>query len=116
MPAMSMATRMSTKARSIANVTAELVRGSGGCLGTGIRCRGGTRGSGRQACELGGAGGRSDRHTRVGLGLAMGFGGLLGSYTGAHLLRRLPERVIRRALGLLSILIAIRYLLEGVGL
>ena len=43
----------------------------------------------------------------------MGFGGLLGSYTGAHLLRRLPERVIRRALGLLSILIAIRYLLEG---
>jgi uncharacterized membrane protein YfcA len=41
---------------------------------------------------------RSNHAPEWGLGLAMGFGGLLGSYTGAHLQRRLPERAIRRTL------------------
>jgi hypothetical protein len=48
MPAMSTATRTATKERNIANATVELVRGSRGPLGTGIRCRGGIRGSGRR--------------------------------------------------------------------
>ncbi len=49
------------------------------------------------------------------LGLAMGFGGLAGGYLGARLQPRLPEPVIRRGLGIVVLLIAVRYLLEGFG-
>lgn len=44
-----------------------------------------------------------------GVGLALGVGGLLGSYTGARLQPRLPEVLIRRVLGLLVLAIGIRY-------
>ncbi len=43
------------------------------------------------------------------LGIAMGLGGFLGSYTGARLQRRLPEASLRRLLGLIACLIAARY-------
>jgi uncharacterized membrane protein YfcA len=49
------------------------------------------------------------------LGLAMGAGGLAGGYLGARLQPRLPEALIRRGLGFLIVLIALRYLSEGVG-
>jgi uncharacterized protein len=49
------------------------------------------------------------------LGLAMGLGGLAGGYLGARLQPRLPEPVIRRGLGIVVLLIAVRYLLEGLG-
>ncbi len=41
--------------------------------------------------------------------MALGVGGLLGSYTGARLQPRLPEVLIRRVLGLLVLAIGIRY-------
>ncbi|MET0421461.1 MAG: sulfite exporter TauE/SafE family protein [Acidimicrobiia bacterium] len=44
-----------------------------------------------------------------GVGIALGVGGLLGSYTGARLQPRLPEATIRRLLGLLVIAIGLRY-------
>jgi uncharacterized membrane protein YfcA len=43
------------------------------------------------------------------LGFAMGLGGLVGGYCGARLQGRLPEAAIRRILGALSVLLAIRY-------
>jgi uncharacterized membrane protein YfcA len=43
------------------------------------------------------------------LGLSMGLGGFLGSYTGARLQRRLPEASLRRLLGLIACLVAVRY-------
>jgi uncharacterized membrane protein YfcA len=43
------------------------------------------------------------------LGIAMGLGGLVGGYCGARLQGRLPEVAIRRVLGGLSVLLAIRY-------
>ncbi len=46
-------------------------------------------------------------------GIALGIGGLLGSYAGARLQSRLPEQVIRRLLGILEIAIGIRFLLAG---
>jgi uncharacterized protein len=46
-------------------------------------------------------------------GVALGAGGLLGSYIGARLQSRLPDLLIRRLLGLLEIAIAIRFLLAG---
>lgn len=49
------------------------------------------------------------------LGLSMGVGGLAGGYLGARLQPRLPETVIRRGLGIVVLLIAVRYLLEGLG-
>jgi uncharacterized membrane protein YfcA len=49
------------------------------------------------------------------LGLAMGGAGLLGSYSGAHLQRQMPEILIRRLLGILVLLIAARYLSQGLG-
>ena len=49
------------------------------------------------------------------LGVLMGAGGLVGSYAGAHLHRRIPEAIIRRSLGVIVLLIAVRYLLEGSG-
>lgn len=44
------------------------------------------------------------------LGLCLGAGGFLGSYCGARLQRRLPETTLRRLLGLIACLVALRYL------
>jgi uncharacterized protein len=44
-----------------------------------------------------------------GVGLALGAGGLAGSYLGARIQPRLPDAVIRRVLGLLAVMIGIRY-------
>lgn len=46
-------------------------------------------------------------------GIALGVGGLLGSYLGARLQSRLPDVLIRRLLGLLEVAIAIRFFLAG---
>jgi uncharacterized membrane protein YfcA len=43
------------------------------------------------------------------VGVSAGIGGLVGSYTGARLQPRLPERALRRLLGLLALGIALRY-------
>lgn len=43
------------------------------------------------------------------LGLALGVGGLLGSYLGARHQSALPERRLRQLLGALSVLLSIRY-------
>ena len=48
-------------------------------------------------------------------GVALGVGGLSGSYTGARIQRHLPETVIRRVMGLLVVAIGIRYLWSGLG-
>jgi hypothetical protein len=47
------------------------------------------------------------------LGLWLGAGGFAGSYLGARLQSRLPEASIRRLLGLIACLVAIRYVQEG---
>jgi uncharacterized protein len=44
------------------------------------------------------------------LGACLGAGGFLGSYCGARLQQRLPERSLRRLLGLIACLVAARYL------
>lgn len=46
-------------------------------------------------------------------GIALGVGGLLGSYIGARLQSRLPEQRIRRLLGVLEVAIGIRFLFAG---
>jgi uncharacterized protein len=46
-------------------------------------------------------------------GIALGVGGLLGSYVGARLQSLLPDLLIRRLLGVLEIAIAIRFLIAG---
>jgi uncharacterized membrane protein YfcA len=43
------------------------------------------------------------------IGIALGIGGLLGGYTGARVQPHLPESAIRRLLGLLVLVIGIRY-------
>jgi uncharacterized membrane protein YfcA len=43
------------------------------------------------------------------LGAFLGAGGFLGSYCGARLQRRLPETSLRRLLGLIASLVAVRY-------
>lgn len=48
------------------------------------------------------------------LGLALGLGGLGGSYLGATLQPRLPEQVLRRLAGVLAILIGLRYATQAV--
>jgi uncharacterized protein len=45
------------------------------------------------------------------LGLTLGIGGLAGTYAGARLQRRVPERLIRGVLGTLVTLLALRYTL-----
>jgi hypothetical protein len=47
------------------------------------------------------------------LGLALGVGGLLGSYTGATLQPHVPERALRALLGVACVVIAVLYLTEG---
>jgi uncharacterized protein len=44
------------------------------------------------------------------LGAFLGAGGFLGSYTGARLQRRMPERALRRLLGTIACVVAARYL------
>jgi uncharacterized membrane protein YfcA len=51
-----------------------------------------------------------------GLGAAMGVGGICGSYVGARLQTRIPEPVLRRLLGVVSLALAGRYLLQATGL
>jgi uncharacterized protein len=46
-------------------------------------------------------------------GIALGVGGLFGSYVGARLQSRLPELLIRRLLGILELAIAVRFLFAG---
>jgi uncharacterized protein len=46
-------------------------------------------------------------------GIALGIGGLIGGYTGARMQSRLPDTLIRRAVGILAIAIAARYLWSG---
>ncbi len=47
------------------------------------------------------------------LGIGMGFGGLSGAYLGARLQGRLPEELLRRALGLLALALGLRYAVLG---
>jgi uncharacterized membrane protein YfcA len=47
------------------------------------------------------------------LGLALGVGGLLGSYVGARLQPYVPAVVLRRLLGVLAILVGARYLWQA---
>jgi uncharacterized membrane protein YfcA len=44
------------------------------------------------------------------LGAFLGAGGFAGSYLGARLQRHLPERTLRRLLGLIACLVAVRYI------
>ena len=46
-------------------------------------------------------------------GVALGVGGLVGSYLGARLQSRLPDHLIRRLLGVLEVAVGIRFLLAG---
>jgi hypothetical protein len=46
----------------------------------------------------------------TGPGIALGLGGLAGAYTGAPIQSRLPDALIRRAVGILVIAIGARYL------
>ena len=48
-------------------------------------------------------------------GVALGAGGLAGGYTGARLQHRLPDRAIRRILGLIVMAIGARYLWAALG-
>lgn len=44
------------------------------------------------------------------LGAWLGVGGFAGSYCGARLQQRLPERNLRRLLGAIACLVAVRYI------
>jgi uncharacterized membrane protein YfcA len=46
-------------------------------------------------------------------GIALGIGGLAGAYFGARIQSRLPDLLIRRAMGILVLAIGIRYLVQG---
>jgi uncharacterized protein len=48
-------------------------------------------------------------------GIALGIGGLAGGYAGARMQSRLPDRTIRRLVGVLVIAIGIRYAWSGLG-
>ena len=48
------------------------------------------------------------------LGIFLGVGGFLGSYCGARLQSHLPERTLRRLLGTLACLVAVRYIQTAV--
>lgn len=48
------------------------------------------------------------------LGICLGAGGFAGSYLGARLQRRLPEQAIRRLLGALACVVALRYIQQGI--
>lgn len=44
------------------------------------------------------------------IGIAIGIGGLLGGYVGTGLRDRVPEAALRRTLGIVAVLLALRYL------
>jgi len=46
-------------------------------------------------------------------GIALGIGGIIGGYTGARMQSRLPDTLIRRTVGILAAVIAVRYLWSG---
>jgi uncharacterized protein len=46
------------------------------------------------------------------VGIGMGLGGLAGANLGVRLQHRLPERMLRRGLGLLALALALRYVLQ----
>lgn len=48
-------------------------------------------------------------------GIALGAGGLAGGYVGARIQSRLPDAVIRRLVGILVMVIGVRYLWSGLG-
>jgi uncharacterized membrane protein YfcA len=48
-------------------------------------------------------------------GLALGIGGLAGGYTGARIQQRLPDKAIRRTMGVLVVAIGVHYLWSGAG-
>jgi uncharacterized membrane protein YfcA len=48
------------------------------------------------------------------LGSFLGAGGFLGSYLGARLQRHLPERALRRLLGVIACVVAARYIQTGI--
>jgi uncharacterized membrane protein YfcA len=48
-------------------------------------------------------------------GIALGAGGLAGGYTGARIQHRLPDRAIRRILGVIVVAIGARYLWAALG-
>lgn len=48
------------------------------------------------------------------LGALLGAGGFAGSYLGARLQRHLPERSIRKLLGAIACLVALRYIQQGI--
>jgi uncharacterized membrane protein YfcA len=48
-------------------------------------------------------------------GIALGIGGLAGSYAGARLQSRLPDTAIRRLVGVLVVAIGVRYVWAGLG-
>jgi uncharacterized membrane protein YfcA len=47
------------------------------------------------------------------LGLAFGVGGLAGAYLGAHMQKRVPQRLLKGLLGLLLLALALRYAWPG---
>jgi hypothetical protein len=46
-------------------------------------------------------------------GIALGVGGLAGAYTGARIQQHLPDKLIRRVMGVLVAATGIRYLWSG---
>jgi hypothetical protein len=48
------------------------------------------------------------------LGVFLGAGGFIGSYCGARLQRHMPEKSLRKLLGAIACLVAIRYIQQGV--
>jgi len=59
-------------------------------------------------------GGNGDIAPDWALGIGMGLGGLAGAYLGARLQTRLPEVLLRRGLGVLALLLGLRYCLQAI--
>jgi uncharacterized membrane protein YfcA len=47
--------------------------------------------------------------------VALGIGGVAGSYVGASLQHRVPEALLRRGLGVVCVALAVRYAVESLG-
>ena len=59
-------------------------------------------------------GGSGDIAPEWALGVGMGLGGLAGAYLGVRLQARLPEHLLRRGLGVLALLLGLRYALLAI--
>jgi len=57
-------------------------------------------------------GGKGDIALDWAVGVGMGLGGLAGPNLGIRLQHRLPERTLRRGLGLLALALGVRYALQ----